>query len=329
MQLLQDQLVWDSHACMPMRWNDPSFLPRLADCRAAGVDVISLNIGYGELGIEHHVRMIAAFRHWVQARPDEYLLAGSLADIDAARANGRLAILFDMEGTRGIADQLSMIQLYYDLGVRWMLMAYNRRNLVGAGVHDLEGPFGLSAYGAEVVAEMQRVGMIVCCSHTHPDTVADVLAVTSRPIIFSHSNASALWPHKRNISDDLIRGCAETGGVVCATGVGAFLGAPDAHLPAAFADHLLHMVSVAGPAHVGIGLDHVFDRSDLAEALATMRHTFPDDPAYATVPDFLPHSALPEVVARLVEAGLTDAEIAGILGGNLRRVAEACWARQA
>jgi len=208
-------------------------------------------------------------------------------------------------------------------------MAYNRRNLVGSGVHDPEGPYGLTDYGAEVVAEMQRVGMLVCCSHTHPETAVDVLSITKRPIIFSHSNASALWPHKRNISDDLIRGCAETGGVVCATGVGAFLGPPDADLPASFAEHLLHMVSVAGPAHVGIGLDYVFDRSDLAEALATMRHTFPDDPAYARVPDFLPHAALPQVIARLLEAGLNETEIAGILGGNLRRVAETCWAKPA
>lgn len=321
--LIADTLAWDNHGCMPLRWNDESFLPQLQRYRDAGFDVVSLNIGFGEQGIEEHIRTIAGFRHWIGQRGDDYVLASSVADIAGARAEGKLAIVFDIEGTRAIADQLSLIELYYDLGVRWMLMAYNRSNLVGGGVHDDEEE-GLTAFGAEVVAEMERVGMVVCCSHTARRTVLDVMSRATKPVIFSHSNPRALWDHKRNIDDDVMRACAATGGVVGINGVGQFLGDNDIR-SATVARHIDYAVQLIGVDHVGLGLDYVFDGEELATYLIEMRHTFPEDPAYATQIKFVAPEQLPEIVAHLMGMGYTAGDLAKILGGNHLRVAAACW----
>ena len=314
--------VWDHHACMPLRPQDTSFLPQLARHKAAGFDAITVNIGFGEQGPEEHLRMIAAMRHWLLARPDEYLLLLEADDIERARATGRLAVGFDIEGANAVGDQLSLIQMYYDLGVRWMLMAYNTANRVGGGCQDEDG--GLTPFGRAVVAEMERVGMQVCVSHTGHRTVRDIFDVATRPVIFSHSNCAALHPHPRNISDDLIRACAATGGVVGINGVGIFLGLNDISSQT-YARHVDHVVQLVGPAHVSIALDYVFDTRELEEHVEKMKATFPPGLGYELGARFVPPEQLEEIVATLQGWGYSDADLAALLGGNLLRLAQQVW----
>ena len=321
--LLRDCLVWDNHGCMPVnRPLDTSFLPQLQRYRAAGVDAVMLNVGFGEMGVEEHLRTLASMRHWLKARPDEYLVIDTVHDIEESRARGRLAVGFDIEGANAIADQPSLIQLYYDLGVRWMLLAYNRSNRVGGGCQDEDG--GLTAYGREVIAEMERVGMQVCCSHTGHRTVRDVFDVVTKPVIFSHSNASAVHPHPRNIPDDLIRDCAASGGVVGINGLATFLG-PVEDLTEAFARHVDHVVQLVGPGHVALGLDYVFDIEELNEYLAKMRHTFPPGLGYEDAVRMVAPEQLESVVERLLSWGYARVDLEAILGGNLLRLARAVW----
>jgi membrane dipeptidase len=163
-ELLRDSIVWDNHACLPLRPSDDRFLPQLERLRETGVTVVSLNVGFDVEPIEKHVRMLARFREWVRQRPDAYLLVERIEDVYAAKATGRLGVFFDIEGAKAVDDQLSLISFYYDLGVRWMLIAYNRSNRAGGGCLDaLDG--GLTEFGARVVDEMARVGMVTCCSH--------------------------------------------------------------------------------------------------------------------------------------------------------------------
>src|SRR4029077_17545590 len=117
---------------------------------------------------------IAQFRRWISMRPEQYVLINGVGDIERAKREGKLAVGFDIEGARAIGDQISLVQLFYDLGVRWMLMAYNRANLVGCGCHDAEDT-GLTAFGRQVLDEMARVGMAACCSHTGPRTSLEVI----------------------------------------------------------------------------------------------------------------------------------------------------------
>jgi len=103
-------------------------------------------------------------------------------DVLAARESGRLGVFFDIEGANGIADQLSLIELYYDLGVRWMLVAYNLNNRAGGGCLD-EDP-GLSDFGGRMIDEMNRVGMMLCCSHTGERTALEAIERSADPVIF-------------------------------------------------------------------------------------------------------------------------------------------------
>ena len=320
--LIEANPAWDHHACMPLRPEDPSFLPQLARHKRAGFDAVTVNIGFGEQGPEAHLRMLAALRQWVLARPEEYLLLLRPEDVERAHATGRLAVGFDIEGANAVGDQLSLIQLYYDLGVRWMLMAYNQPNRVGGGCQSDDQ--GLTAFGRSVVAEMERVGMQVCLSHTGHRTVRDVLAVATRPVIFSHSNCAALHEHPRNISDDLIRACAATGGVVGINGVGIFLGRNDISSQT-YARHVDHVVQLVGPAHVSMALDYVFDTRELEEYLQQMKDTFPPGLGYELGARFMPPEQLEEIVGLLQGWGYGDDALKALLGGNLLRLARQVW----
>ena len=314
--------VWDHHACLPLRPNDPSFLPQLSRHKAAGFDAITVNIGFGEQGPEEHLRMIAALRHWLLARPQEYLLLQQAGDVERARATGRLAVGFDIEGANAVGDQLSLIQLYYDLGVRWMLMAYNTSNRAGGGCQDEDG--GLTNFGRAMVQEMERVGMLLCLSHTGHRTVREVLAMATQPLIFSHSNCAALHAHPRNIPDELIRACAATGGVVGINGVGIFLGKNDISSET-YARHVDHVVQLVGPAHVSIALDYVFDLRELEEHVEKMKGTFPPGLGYELGARFVPPEQLEEIVVTLQGWGYSDTDLTALLGGNLLRLAKQVW----
>ena len=315
-------LVWDNHGCMPLRPFDMSFMPQLARYRAAGVDVAVLNIGFGEQGIEEHIRVLAAFRAWLKGRPDEYLLIDTVDDIERARREGKLAVAFDMEGANGIADQPSLLGLYHDLGVRWMLMAYNRNNRVGGGCHDDDA--GLTAYGRRVLDEMARVGIVACCTHTGHRTAMDVMAHSSRPVIFSHSNPRAMHDHPRNIPDEAMKACAATGGVVGLNGIGIFLGDND-NSTETLVRHLDYAVQLIGPEHVGLGLDYVFDQVELDDYVTKMAATFPKGMGYDKGIRMVAPEQVEPMVERLLQLGYSDAALAGILGGNLMRVARQVW----
>lgn len=321
---MSDALVWDNHGCMPLRPADDSFLPQIDRYRAAGVDVVSLNVGFGKQSLEEHLRAIASFRHWFSSRPESYVLARSYDDVDRAKSEGKLAIVFDVEGMAPLdGGDHGLVQLFYDLGVRWMLVAYNNGNSVGGGCTGDDA--GLTAFGRKVLAEMKRVGMVVCCSHTGHRTAMEVMESADNPVIFSHSNASALHSHYRNISDDLIKACAQTGGVVGVNGIGPFVGKNDCR-PEAVVRHIDYITQLVGPDHVGIGLDYVFDQQELVEALTQMRETFPEEDLddYLPLRMMAPEGLLP-VAERLVSMGYGEHDIRAILGGNWQRIAKRVW----
>lgn len=315
-------IVWDNHACMPMR-PDQSFLGAIERCRDSGIDVVTLNIGFGEMAWEEHIRIIAAQRNWYARQPDKYVLVRTAADIRRAKAEGKLAILFDIEGMNAIAPDLALIQLYYDLGVRWMLVAYNRANKAGGGCQDADDP-GLTDFGRAAIREMERVGMLPCVSHTGLRTTRDVLAFATGPVILSHSNPRALVDHPRNVPDDVIRGVAASGGVIGINGVGAFLGGEDVST-ANLVRHIDYVAQLVGPRHVGLSLDYVFDMSELEDYVRQHPELFPPELGYSDVFRFAPPEQFPAIAEELLRRGYDDSEVGGILGGNWLRLAETVW----
>jgi membrane dipeptidase len=173
---------------------------------------------------------------------------------------------------------------------------------------------------------MDRVGLVKCCSHTGYRTAAEVFEVSTRPTIFSHSNPRALRDHPRNIPDALIDACARSGGVVCVNGVGIFLGDNDIRV-STFVDHVEYVVQRAGPRHVGLGLDYVFDQAGMDAVLSGMDHIWPAGYGYRAGIQFLAPEQLPAVTDELLTRGYDDATVRGILGENLLRVADQVWRR--
>lgn len=317
-----DAVVWDNHACMPLRADD-TFLPQLERCRHSGLTVVTLNIGFDLTGFEQNLEVLAHFRHFVQRHPDRYLLVHSPADIHEARRSGRLGVCFNLEGTRALGDQLSMIGFFHSLGVKWMLMAYNRNNSVGGGCQDNDG--GLTPFGRDVLDEMKRVGMVPCCSHTGWRTAMQVMEHVDGPVIFSHSNSHALHAHPRNIPDELIKACASTGGVIGINGVGPFLGVGADGPVAAMVRHIDHVVQLVGPDHVGLALDYVFDMRELQDYFAAHPESFPPEAGYGEHFQFVPPEQIPPLIALLLERGYPREAILKIIGGNHLRVAAAAW----
>lgn len=170
-----------------------------------------------------------------------------------------------MEDSAPIGGDLDNLATLAALGVRTLLPTYNHANRAGSGCLDATDT-GLTAWGAEIVAEMNVVGIVPDGSHCSTRTGLDLCDVSKGPVVYSHSCMKAIWEHPRNITDDQARACAATGGVVAITGVGIFLG-PNTPTLDAMTSHLEYAVDLIGVDHVGISSDFSFDHADFNEEL--------------------------------------------------------------
>ena len=320
---ISEGFAWDNHGCMPLRPLDHQFLPQLSRYKKAGFRVVGINAGFDGVPWAETLRMLASFRAWIARHPKKYSLLSTPRDL--SRLKGRLGVFFDIEGGSALNEQLSMVELYRDLGVRWMLIAYNKNNALGGGCQDVDR--GLTKFGRQVIGEMNRVGMTVCCSHTGYKTTMDVMHRAARPVIFSHSNPLGVWRHKRNIRDEAIKACAATGGVVGINGIGLFLGKNDTRSQTVVT-HIDYVVQLVGPDHVGLGLDYVFDTAELEEYLKANPHIFPPEEGYGDSFGQVQPEQLPEIVSDLFARGYTGRDVRKIIGGNFRRIARETWPRR-
>ena len=295
-------------------------LPRYV---SSGIDFVSLTLADDWTWIEATFRFLAQERRRFLAEPDRYVLVESVDDIVRAKKEGKLAVGFNFQGTNALGGDLSLVEAYYKLGVRQMILAYNIRNLAADGCHE-EADGGLSQFGADLVKEMNRVGMLLDCSHTGYRATMQALEITTQPAVFSHSNARALRDHARNIWDDQIKACAATGGLVGITGVGIFLGDDDASVET-FMRHLDHMVEVAGLAHVGLGIDLVYDLEGWNQFFLANKDRYWRDYGDDPPAQFFQPEQLPALAEEMFRRGYTEADIRGIFGENYLRVAREVW----
>ncbi len=316
-ELLREALVWDAHSGF---WPKPDTdLEQLRHWSGGDVDFLSIDVGFDVVPWTEAVRNLAAYRAWLEQRPERFVLVEHADDILRARATGKLAIAFDLEGATVLAGQVSMVSMYYRLGVRQMLFAYNLNNEAGGGCHDED--IGLTDFGRAVLAEMNRVGMLVDLSHAGYRTSMELAERSTAPVIFSHANPKALCPHPRNITDEQMRACVKTGGIVGVNGVTRFLGDPKAT-----AAHLVRAidmtVQVVGAANVGIGLDYSWEGSVFArDPKFWPEEHYPGDVKYP----YLGPDQLPATTEGLLRLGYGEADIRGILGENFLRVARRVW----
>ncbi|MFJ8432554.1 dipeptidase [Kitasatospora sp. NPDC094019] len=271
--------------------------------------------------------------------PDRLRLALTADDLEAARAEGRIASLIGAEGGHSIDCSLATLRALYTLGVRYMTLTHNDNTPWADSATDKPAAGGLTAFGEEVVREMNRLGMLVDLSHVSADTMRDALRVSEAPVVFSHSSSRAVCGHPRNVPDDVLALLAGNGGVAMATFVPKFIlpaaiewtAAADENMrahgfdhldttPAAMAcqrayeeanprpaatvatvaDHLDHMREVAGVDHIGIGGDY-------------------DGTAF--LPDGLDDVAgYPNLIAELLRRGWSEADLAKLTWHNAVRV---------
>lgn len=319
--LINNSIVWDNHACLPLRAEDMSFMPQLERVHRCGVDVVSLNVAFGQHGLQTALTMLAALRAWLEARPNQYLLIHSVVDVQTAKDSGRLGVCFDVEGMQVLEGSVAEVRTLYDLGVRWMLAAYNQPNAAGGGC--LAYDAGLTDFGRRVITEMNATGMVVCGSHCGYRTARELIDASAAPVIFSHSNPLALRAHPRNIPDDLMIACAARGGVVGIAGFGPFLGENDAST-ATFVAHVEYALDLIGEEHVGIGLDYVFDRAELDTAIARDPLSFPPE-FYSRGAHMVEPWRLPEIAQALAARGHSRATLQKVFGGNHLRIARQVW----
>jgi len=293
----------------------------------------------GDAAIRETIEQIDIVRRMVEAYPKDLELARTADDVVRIHKSGKVASMIGVEGGRQIGGSFAALRQYYNLGARYMTLTHNQTTEWADSATDEPKYDGLSPFGATVVHEMNRVGMLVDLSHVSPATMKDALAASKAAVIFSHSSAQGIGGHPRNVPDDVLRLLPANGGVVMVNFVPSFLSdaawhwgadrsSEEARLKALHraskaeveaglkawdtahpapvvtvkdvADHIEHVVKIAGYDHVGIGGD--FDGID------------------ATPADLRGVQDYPNLFAELIHRGWSDANLAKLAGGNVLRV---------
>jgi membrane dipeptidase len=313
-------LLWDQHTCLPLK-TDTEIDPLTRYQRGAGT-LLSVNAGYSPHNFNDAVALLHHYRAAIAAHPS-FELAADIGDVDSATRAGRIAVVFDLEDSRPLDDDLGNLQKLADLGVRTLLPTYNNANRAGSGCLD-HTDSGLTAWGRALVAELNAVGVVPDASHCSVRTGLDMCEASTGPVVYSHSCMRTVWDHPRNITDDQARACAETGGVVGITGVGIFLG-PNTPTLEAMTRHLEYAVDLIGIEHVGVSTDFSFDAGDFNDELQRNPHLFDDSYTRWGPIQWMP----PETFLRLGEhlrgRGWSAGDINAVLGGNFYRVARRAW----
>jgi membrane dipeptidase len=294
----------------------------LSGIRQGGVDlVVSALFVHDyflpEMGLRKALDQISHILDEIDESPALFRLCRSVAEARAARADGEVALFLSLEGADPLQNDLGLLRIFYELGVRGLGLVWSRRNYIGDGA--FFGPVkegrkgGVTPFGVKLIEKAEQLGMVIDLSHINDEGFSDVMALVSRPVIASHSNCRALADTKRNLTDRQIETIAASGGVIGMNSVNMFTDPTKKKATVAdLIDHVDHVVKVGGIDHVGIGFDicnGFTDYLQLEEAL----------PAYDIIES---HSDLPVFTAALIERGYSDRDIAKILGENFLRVFE-------
>lgn len=257
---------------------------------------------------------IAGWDRLLQSRSDHFVRIGAAGDFKTAQETGKIGILIGFQNSdhfRTVAD----VRSFHTLGQRVSQLTYNARNRVGTGCREARDK-GLSSYGAEIVAAMNRVGMAIDVSHCSERTCLDAFAASKKPVLITHSNCRAIADNPRCKSDAVIRAMAARGGVMGITAIAAFVSPRRTATIEDVLDHFDRVVHLAGIEHVGLGSDVDLEALD--------PRTGRVDPRYA-VRGLPPAGRVFDLTEGLIRRGYSDKAIELILGGNFQRVLTEIW----
>ena len=287
-----------------------------------GVNHLSLSIATDMTNVTATMKMITKTQQYIQQH-DDYVLVNRVDDIQNAKSRNKMAISFMFQGSNPIDKNLDMIDIYYQLGVKSLIIAYNIQNSYGGGCTD-KNDNGLTRFGYQLIEKMNQTGMIIDLSHVGIRTSLDAISHSQQPVIFSHVNIGAIHPHPRNITDEQIIACAAGGGFVGIGGNGPLLGDLDAKI-STYVDHIDYVVQLVGEDHVALGTDHVYFQEVFDNFMQKNSVVYPqhyDVPQLNQWHSITPEQ-LPEIVAEMKKRHYSEDRIKKILGGNFMRVAKA------
>ena len=292
--------------------------------REGGVDAVHVTIAYHET-FREMVANIEAWNRRFEAHPELIVQARSGADVRAARRDGRTAILFGFQTPMPIEDDIGLVEICHTLGARFMQLSYNNQSLLATGCYEDDDP-GITRMGREVIAEMNRVGMVIDMSHSADRSTLEAIELSARPVAITHANPARWHPAKRNKSDDVLRALAETGGMLGFSLYPHHLrGGSDCTLDD-FCRMVAETAELTGPERLGIGSDLCQDQPDsVVSWMRTGRWTKGMDygegsaaaPGFPPMPEFFRDNRdFPRLERGLRAAGFDAHETAGIMGGN-------------
>jgi len=326
-------------------------VPRM---REGGLDALFFSIWVpsdvtGPPAVKRAFDLIDCVREAARLHPNDLMLATTAADVRRAAAEHKIAALMGMEGGHMIDDDLRLLRLYAALGVRYMTLTHFKNNNWADSSTDKAAHNGLTAFGRDVVREMNRLGVMVDISHVADKTFWDAIETTKAPVIASHSSARSIANHPRNMTDDMMRALAKNGGVVMINYHAAFLseefrvasekksgtvvesmaamskkcGGNEA-CTTLESERIDHEAMARGELPK-VGWEKIVEHIDHAVKVAGADHVgLGSDFDGATMPFGMEDaSKLPKITDALLKKGYTDADIEKILGGNILRVMEA------
>jgi membrane dipeptidase len=345
------RMVFDPRFNIAERHGDGNIdIPRMRD---GGMDALFFSIWVpsdvtGPIAVKRAFDQIDAVREAVRLHPNDLVLATTAAEVRNAVKAGKIAALMGMEGGHMIDDDMRLLRSYAALGVRYMTLTHFKNNNWADSSTDKPAHNGLTAFGKDVVREMNRLGMMVDISHVADKTFSDVLALTKAPVIASHSSSRVIANHPRNMTDDMMRALAKNGGVVMINYHAAFLseefrvasekqnGDVVASMSAMSkkcggneacttmeSDRLDHEAMAKGTLPK-VSWEKIIEHIDHAVKVAGADHVgLGSDFDGATMPLGMEDaSKLPKITDALLKKGYSDADVEKILGGNLLRVME-------
>ena len=298
--------------------------------REGGVDAVHVTIAYHET-FRETVLNIEGWNRWFERYPDLILHGRTAADVLLAKKTGRTAIFFGSQNPSCMEDDIGLVEILHTLGLRFMQLTYNNQSLLACGCYEDEDS-GLTRMGRAVVAEMNRVGLVVDMSHSGERSTLDAIECSTRPIAITHANPFNWHPAKRNKSDDVLKALGETGGML---GVSVY----PHHLRQGsecslddFCGMIARTADLMGPERIGMGSDLCQDQPDsVVHWMRNGRWTKTVDygegsastPGFPEMPSwFADNRDFGRIAAGLRATGLSEADVAGIMGNNWLRFFE-------
>lgn len=310
----------------------------LRDIRASGLTAVSMTLSVGSNGdrLSKAMQRIAIFDEKVAAAPDALMRVRTAADLRTAKRTGRLGLIYNVQDTSLLENDLTRVELLHALGLRQMQLTYNVRNLVGDGCLE-RGNAGLSNLGRALVAELGRARIVMDLSHAGERTIAEAIAEAKVPPVISHTGCRDLRDHPRNVYDAELRALAAKGGVVGIYFM-PFLVERGAARKDDLIRHIEHAANVCGEDHVGLGTDGMLSARPIDdEYRASLREEYetrvkqgiaapgegPD--AYQLVLDYNEPRRMQRLAEDLSARGWSGSRIEKLLGGNFARVFAEVW----